>query len=214
MRERKDMRLDLTDKPFGKLIAIKDVGSNKFKQRMWLCECSCGRVTEVASTYLVSGKVKSCGKCRNRSEERKQTHCDKGHLMTERLNGRSACNVCHSERQKQYDREQVEKDPEYFVKLCLKRSYKLSLEQYNEIFKSQNSVCAICKQPPKDGERLNVDHDHACCPGEKTCGKCIRGLLCRNCNHGIGNFKDNSSVIRESANYVDFWADRKENQIA
>jgi hypothetical protein len=31
-----------------------------------------------------------------------------------------------------------------------------------------------------------VDHDHSCCPGRQTCGKCVRGLICRQCNTAFG----------------------------
>jgi hypothetical protein len=37
---------------------------------------------------------------------------------------------------------------------------------------------------------LHVDHDHACCPGPKSCGKCVRFLLCDKCNVGLGSFSD------------------------
>lgn len=54
------MRLDITGKRFGKLVAIK---WTKFKgvHRYWLCQCDCGKTSEVAATHLVRNKTSSCG---------------------------------------------------------------------------------------------------------------------------------------------------------
>ena len=78
--------------------------------------------------------------------------------------------------------------PGHSRKHTLKRRYNITVEQYDVLLESQGGACAICGRVPVEGERrLAVDHDHACCPdGEKTCGKCIRGLLCVSCNSGVG----------------------------
>jgi dCMP deaminase len=83
----------------------------------------------------------------------------------------------------------------------LKETYDISLEQYNEMSQLQNNVCAICKQPEtklndrKDGYQfMSVDHDHAT-------GK-VRGLLCDNCNLGIGRFSENRTLMRSAMNYL------------
>jgi hypothetical protein len=61
--------------------------------------------------------------------------------------------------------------------------YRLRWEQYLELYRSQDGKCGICG---KEQMKFDVDHDHACCPGERTCGKCVRGLLCHNCNVKLG----------------------------
>lgn len=58
-------------------------------------------------------------------------------------------------------------------------------EQFNAMLERQGHACAICRVPFGD-KRICADHDHSCCPPSdyfaKTCGKCIRGLLCVRCN--------------------------------
>lgn len=69
------------------------------------------------------------------------------------------------------------------------KKYGLTLEQYDEMLAKQGGVCAICKKPEtrKGSEWLSIDHDHKCCPQTKgCCGKCVRGLLCHNCNRWLG----------------------------
>ena len=94
-------------------------------------------------------------------------------------------------------------NPEKKSGLKLKSSYGLTLDEYGEILSAQNGVCAICHESCSTGYRLAVDHDHSCCPGKKSCGKCIRGLLCANCNHVLGLVKDSPELLRIAADYLD-----------
>lgn len=64
--------------------------------------------------------------------------------------------------------------------------YNITQDEYNEMLKAQNYVCGLCGKPEKNGNNLSVDHDHACCPGKTSCGKCVRGLLCWGCNIKLG----------------------------
>lgn len=53
--------IDLTGKKFGRLTAIKRVGSDKYYYSTWLCKCECGKEKICTSNSLKSGKIKSCG---------------------------------------------------------------------------------------------------------------------------------------------------------
>ncbi len=50
---------DLTGKKYGKLIAIRSIGKNKWGIYKWLCQCDCGKITVLDINSF--GKVKSCG---------------------------------------------------------------------------------------------------------------------------------------------------------
>ncbi|GGD04882.1 hypothetical protein [Enterococcus wangshanyuanii] len=52
---------DLTNQRFGRHIAIKQVGVNKWRNCLWLCRCDCGKEHVVSSGKLIQGKSKSCG---------------------------------------------------------------------------------------------------------------------------------------------------------
>ena len=80
------------------------------------------------------------------------------------------------------------------------RHYLLTPEQYEKIKAIQGGVCALCKKP--SDKNLCVDHDHACCPGTKSCGKCRRMLLCHRCNTALGLFMDDEDLLLRAAAYV------------
>lgn len=84
----------------------------------------------------------------------------------------------------------------------LRERYHLTPEQFEEILDSQNGVCAICKKHPEEGKRLVIDHDHACCPEKgKSCGECIRGLLCSDCNSRLGHV-ENETWLADAFQYL------------
>jgi len=85
----------------------------------------------------------------------------------------------------------------------LLRSYGITLAQYEAMLEAQGGVCAICAGAPKDGPSLHVDHDHACCPGrKKSCGQCLRGLLCEDCNRVLGMFRDDTTRFEAAIRYL------------
>lgn len=87
----------------------------------------------------------------------------------------------------------------------LKRVYGLSVETYNSMLAELNdSGCRICEnRGPFSGQLVAIDHDHACCAGNVSCGKCVRGMICARCNRLLGHAKDDSKILRRAAEYLD-----------
>lgn len=68
------------------------------------------------------------------------------------------------------------------------RRYNLTAEQYDDLVEDQQGRCALCGRAEPGGKgSWHIDHDHSCCPGRTSCGKCVRGLLCNGCNLGAGH---------------------------
>jgi len=82
-----------------------------------------------------------------------------------------------------------------------RRLYGMTHAEYDVLLERQGGVCRICGVAPS-GKRLAVDHDHDCCPGEKSCGNCVRSLLCQRCNQGLGFFGHDVARLREAADYI------------
>lgn len=84
----------------------------------------------------------------------------------------------------------------------MRNMYGLSPDQFGALFASQGGACAICGGEAPRG-RWCVDHDHACCAGNTTCGACVRGILCDPCNVGLGRFRDDPELLRAAATYLE-----------
>lgn len=75
------------------------------------------------------------------------------------------------------------------------KSHKITPEQRKSLLAKQRYQCAICGVNQSSlKRRLAVDHDHA--DGE------IRGLLCSNCNLGLGLFKDRPEILAAAIRYL------------
>lgn len=85
------------------------------------------------------------------------------------------------------------------------QNFGLTIAQYDEMFERQGGLCRICGEAEtvahngRNPSRLAVDHDRACCSGKKSCGKCVRGLLCFRCNTALGKLEAN---IHEALAYL------------
>lgn len=94
----------------------------------------------------------------------------------------------------------------------LRTYYGISLEDWLIIYKDQNALCAICDSSLPSIDEFDVpckrtyrkwatDHCH------KT-GK-IRGILCRPCNWGLGNFRDSPDIAKRAAAYLEHHANNE-----
>jgi hypothetical protein len=80
--------------------------------------------------------------------------------------------------------------------------YGISAAQYDGLLAQQDGACAICRGVNESGRAMAVDHDHACCPGDKACGQCVRGLLCSNCNLAIGLLREDVARLQAAIGYL------------
>jgi hypothetical protein len=101
--------------------------------------------------------------------------------------------MLHREQMLKQQKAYYRKHPENNRNWSLQRKFKITLEDYKQINRDQNSRCAICRKPEKN-QGLAVDHCH------KT--GLVRGLLCGACNKGLGYFRDNPKTLRKAALYV------------
>lgn len=81
----------------------------------------------------------------------------------------------------------------------VRRVYGLSPEQHAELWTFQGEACICGRRPSRAPD---IDHDHACCDGPASCGRCVRGLLCRQCNREvIGRYS--AEQLRALADYIE-----------
>ena len=115
-----------------------------------------------------------------------KTHCKWGHEFTPentiirpQVSGRG-CRICHSKQAQ-----------------C--RRFGITVAIYDFLYSFQHGMCAIrnCGRPA-----IAIDHDHACCNGRFSCGKCVRGLICLLCNSGLGFFMDDPERLDGAAEYI------------
>lgn len=104
------------------------------------------------------------------------------------------CKKCMSDYKKvtRAKPDQKEKSKLYGIKY----KYNLSPEEYYELI---SGGCHSCGSH----DRIAVDHDHSCCSGKTTCGKCIRGVLCRRCNTVEGILKNSPECLYGLVQYME-----------
>ena len=104
----------------------------------------------------------------------------------------SRCKECDHARNKVYIKNNKAKISKQSLISHRRREYGLTEEEYNNMILSQNNLCAICNKP--SDKTLHIDHDHAT--------GMVRGLLCHNCNTGIGMLQEDLIILNRAIEYL------------
>ena len=96
------------------------------------------------------------------------------------------CKPCHNAR----GRETIQRLHGNSRHYHLKKRYGIGADEFDELVRQQGGVCAICRRADPE----HVDHSHE--TGE------VRGILCFNCNGGLGQFRDSIDALAAAAAYL------------
>ena len=99
-------------------------------------------------------------------------------------------------------------NPESTKQSQRKTVYGITNDQYQYMIDVHNNRCAICKvefSEDSKNTKIHIDHDHST--------NTVRGLLCGDCNLGLGRFKDNTELLLEAINYLNYYAIISESRI-
>lgn len=154
----------------------------------------CHRALAVESRERVGGKrpQDTCSKCGGKRDGAHRSYCSA--CWTEKVQNKYSqpCIRCGAAKD---ESDRVSAD---YCYLCwhdrtLQRQYGITRQQYEDMLAAQNNRCAICKTEA-NGRAWHVDHCH-------ETGK-VRGVLCDNCNRGLGHFKDSHAAILRAVEYL------------
>lgn len=110
----------------------------------------------------------------------------------EKTHRNNVCKSCKITESKKYSNK-LPKDIKYkWRRTSHAKSYGLTLKEFDNYF--INAYCGICGRKESQSNRLVLDHCH-------TTGK-IRGVLCDNCNKGLGLFMDNPLLLKNAINWL------------
>jgi hypothetical protein len=142
---------------------------------------------EKRAEYMKEYRLKNLHKWNRTPEQRAK--------INENRRKKYAENAEYREKQKQKAKEYQQSHPDIRKSQRLKK-FGITLDEFNKLFEIQNGKCAICGYSDLSDKNFFpvVDHTH-------ETGK-VRGLLCMNCNMGLGKFKDNPEFLRSAINYL------------
>lgn len=76
--------------------------------------------------------------------------------------------------------------------------------------KRQKGRCALC---PTKLVRPHRDHSHRCCKSQRSCGRCLRGLLCAVCNMRLRVQLEQKLLLLEQPDCLSKWERRAFNYV-
>ena len=140
---------------------------------------------------LLMKGFKNCSKC---GESKQLEEFNKAKSHNDGLDNK--CRKCSKFYDEGRDKTPLRKDNKFRNnrKSALMKKYNLTLEEYDKMSENQNHCCKICNLECKSGRHLAVDHCHEL--------GTIRGLLCMNCNVGLGKFQEDSNLLLKAFKYL------------
>lgn len=165
--------------------------------------CSkCGNTKPIDEFGFSRPKVRraDCKKCQNLyNKEYLMTHPVVAAKIKKNVQSyRKVYNQVNKAKRGNYLRHWAESNTTAVKARKLKYKYGISLDDYDYMMEKQGFCCMLCDkefQLHKGRYSAHVDHDH------KT-GK-IRGLLCFQCNIGLGSFKDDQAILSRAIRYIE-----------
>ena len=193
----------------GVALELTAVGQRRY------CSTSCTQRSK--QVERVAESCKGCGSAFERAKGAPQKFCTPECRRLSRFKASANCKACGSDFTRSLKEAQSNNRGRWHSggrsKYCsdgcaddgrVLNRYGITVAVRNRLLVEQNGGCAICGTSEPGGMGgWHTDHDHSCCGGDKSCGKCVRGLLCQRCNVGLGLFRDDRTLLRTAAVYLD-----------
>ncbi len=163
--------------------------------------CKQTRLPPKPATPSTSIRWKVCRKCHERRRTKDFDWYTSLSTGSPRRLQRLTCRACNLDRSRERTAADPEKARRNTRERTVKWAYNLTMQELVRLLDSQDGGCAICRTPVSVNS--HIDHDHDCCGRrEKGCGKCVRGVLCKPCNQGLGMFDDNIQRLQGAISYL------------
>lgn len=171
-------------------ISLHTLGKQKKSQPKKLC-ADCGKI-------LSSNYANYCKPCYQQYHKYKQILTEEEKLQKLQIRAQYHADWVKNKRKKLKALGIKSMTPDWWKRYLIKHTYGITLEQFDELLKQQNYSCAICgikHDISARHKKLHIDHDHK--------SNKIRGLICLQCNTGLGKFKDDTELMRKAIRYLE-----------